>query len=103
MRTIERLSFNVTYQTVTPESAEYGEFDEGGFIVEDIEPDDIQDIISLINSYRCFDWSCSDGSGWLSSDSEVTDYTAMEEIMYSIHANNERSARYLAIALNGAQ
>jgi len=27
----------------------------------------------------------------------------MEEIMYSIHANNERSARYLAIALNGAK
>ena len=101
--TIERLSFNVTYQTTTPESSEYGEFDDSGFIVEDIEPDDIQDIISLINSYRCFDWSCSDNSGWLSSDSEVTDYTAMEEIMYSLHANNPRSARYLAIALNGAQ
>ena len=101
--TIERLSFNVTYQTTTPESSEYGEFDEGGFIVEDIEPDDIQDIISLINSYRCFDWSCSDNSGWLSSDSEVSDYTAMEEIIYSLHANNPRSARYLKIALNGAQ
>ena len=101
--TIERLSFNVTYQTTTPESSEYGEFDDSGFIVEDIEPDDIQDIISLINSYRCFDWSCSDNSGWLSSDSEVTDYTAMEEIMYSIHANNPRSARYLKIALDGAQ
>jgi len=100
--TIERLSLNVTYQTVTPESSEYGEFDDSGFIVEDIEPDDIQDIISLIN-YRCFDWSCSDNSGWLSSDSEVIDYSTMEEIMYSLHANNERSARYLAIALNGAQ
>jgi len=101
--TIERLSFNVTYQTTTPESSEYGEFDDSGFIVEDIEPDDIQDIISLINNYRCFDWSCSDNSGWLSSDSEVIDYSTMEEIMYSLHANNERSARYLAIALNGAQ
>ena len=101
--TIERLSFNVTYQTVTQESAEYGEFDDSGFMFEDIEPDDIQDIISLINSYRCFDWSCSDNSGWLSSDSEVIDYSTMEEIMYSLHANNERSARYLAIALNGAQ
>jgi len=101
--TIERLSFNVTHQTTTPESSEYGEFDEGGFLFEAYEPDDIQDIISLINSYRCFNWSCSDGSGWLSSDSEVTNYTAMEEIMYSIHANNERSARYLKIALNGAK
>ena len=101
--TIERLFFSVTYQTVTPESAEYGEFDEGGFIVEDIEPDDIQDIISLINNYRCFDWSASNSSGWLSSDSEVIDYSTMEEIMYSLHANNPRSARYLKIALDGAQ
>ena len=101
--TIERLSFSVTYQTTTPESSEYGEFNEGGFLFEDYEPDDIQDIISLINSYRCFNWSCSDGSGWLSSDSEVIDYSTMEEIMYSMHANNDRSARYLAIALNGAQ
>jgi len=101
--TIERLSFNVTYQTVTPESSEYGEFDDSGFIVEDIEPDDIQDIISLINSYRCFDWSASNSSGWLSSDSEVIDYSTMEEIMYSLHANNPRSARYLKIALDGAQ
>jgi hypothetical protein len=101
--TIERLSFSVTYQTTTPESSEYGEFDDSGFIVEDIEPDDIQDIISLIDNYRCFDWSCSDNSGWLSSDSEVSDDATMEEIMYSLHANNPRSARYLAIALNGAQ
>jgi hypothetical protein len=101
--TIERLSFSVTYQTVTPESAEYGESDDSGFMIEDIEPDDIQDLISLISNYRCFDWSCSDNSGWLSSDSEVIDYSTMEEIMYSIHANNERSARYLKIALNGAQ
>ena len=101
--TIERLSFSVTYQTVTPESAEYGESDDSGFMIEDIEPDDIQDLISLISNYRCFDWSCSDSSGWLSSDSEVIDYSTMEEIMYSIHANNERSARYLKIALNGAQ
>ena len=101
--TIERLSFNVTYQTVTQESAEYGEFDDSGFMFEDIEPDDIQDIISLINNYRCFDWSASNSSGWLSSDSEVTDYSTMEEIMYSLHANNPRSARYLKIALDGAQ
>ena len=100
--TIERLSFNVTYQIATPESSEYGEFDDGGFMVEDIEPDDIQDLISLINSYRCFSWSCSDSSGWLSSDSEVSDYTTGEEIVYSLHANNPRSVRYLAIALNGA-
>ena len=101
--TIERLSFSVTYQTTTPESAEYGEAADSGFMIEDIELDDIQDIISLINSYRCFDWSCSDNSGWLSSDSEVSDYTKMEEIMYSLHANNPRSSRYLAIALNGVQ
>ena len=101
--TIERLFFSVTYQTVTPESAEYGEFDDNGFMIEDIEPDDIQDIISLINNYRCFDWSCNDNSGWLSSDSEVINYSTMEEIMYSMHANNPRSARYLKIALDGAQ
>jgi len=100
--TIERLSFNVTYQIATPESSEYGEFDDGGFMFEDIEPDDIQDLISLINSYRCFSWSCSDNSGWLSSDSNVLDYATGEEIIYSLHANNPRSARYLAIALNGA-
>jgi hypothetical protein len=101
--TIERLSFSITYQTITPESAEYGEFDEDGFVFEDIEPDDIRDLISLIDNYRCFDWSCSDNSGWLSSDSEVSDDATMEEIIYSLHANNSRSARYLAIALNGAQ
>jgi hypothetical protein len=100
--TIERLSFSVTYQTITPESLEYGEFDDGGFMVEDIEPDDIRDLISLIDNYRCFDWSYSDNSGWLSSDSNVLDYATGEEIIYSLHANNPRSARYLAIALNGA-
>ena len=100
--TIERLSFSITYQTVTPESAEFGEAADSGFMVEAYEPDDIQDLISLINNYRCFDWSCSDNGGWLSSDSEVSDYATLEEIMYSLHANNPRSARYLAIALNGA-
>ena len=100
--TIKRLSFNVAYQTTTPESAEYGEAADVGFMVEDIEPDDIQDLISLINSYRCFSWSCSDNSGWLSSDSDVLDYATGEEIIYSLHANNPRSARYLTIALNGA-
>ena len=104
--TIERLSFSVTYQTVTPESDEFGELDDSGFVVNLHGPDEIQDIIGLIETYRCFTktYGCfGDSIGWLSSDYEVTDYTTMEEIMYSIHANNERSARYLAIALNGAR
>lgn len=95
------ISFSVTYQRVTPESAEHGDYSEQGFLHEDLRIIDLGDIQSLIEEFGTFEPSCSPITTitegiWLSSPDPVEyDYATGEETYYSLHPNNARSAKYL--------
>ncbi len=107
--TIEAIKVNVTFQTVTPESAEYGDYADSGFITENMEFDDFADMVSYVesNGYSLSNASMYPLTGatmhenvWFSTDPEIEDYRTMEEITYSIHPCNDRTARYLFKALH---
>ena len=95
-----QLDFSVTYATITPESAEQGDFEETGFYAENIDFDTFEELVDYIerNGYRY--WSDSRGTGWLSTGFSIEDYATGEEVEYSIHANNDRSQRYLEKAFS---
>jgi hypothetical protein len=97
----EKLSFSMTYSCVTPESAEDGEFSEGGFIWEDATCT-FRELVDYIENDGFTKWSNSDSTGWLSTDYYISDYHTGEERQESLHADNARSLRYLEKAYNMA-
>ena len=90
-----QLDFSVTYATITPESAEYGDFEDTGFYAENIGFDTFAELVDYLERNGYNYWSDSRGTGWLSTGFSVEGYATGEEIEYSIHANNTRSQRYL--------
>lgn len=109
--TIEAIKVNVTFQTVTPESADHGDYADSGFVAENMEFDDFADMVSYVesNGYSLRNASVSpltrdsmDENVWFSTDPEIEDYVTMEEITYSIHPSNDRTARYLFKAMQVA-
>lgn len=95
---MEPLEYSVTYTTVTPESAEYGDFEDSGFEIESITFDYFVELVEYLESNGFRNWSDSRDTGWLSTDYEVEDYGTMEEKQSSIHAKNTRAQRYLELA-----
>ena len=95
---MESLEFSVTYTTVTPESAEYGDFEDSGFEIESITFDYFAELVGYLESNGFRNWSDSSNTGWLSTDYEVEDYETMEEKQLSIHSQNQRAQRYLGLA-----
>lgn len=95
---METLEFSVTYTTVTPGSAEYGDFDDSGFEINSITFNYFCELVDYIESNGFRNWSNSDNTGWLSTDYEIEDYSTMEEKQLSIHAQNSRAQRYLELA-----
>lgn len=88
-----------TYQTVTPESAEHGDFADSGYEFEDVSYT-FRELVDLIYHDGFIEPSIfppkSGDDFWLSSDYEIEDYSTGEEISYSIHLENKspRMLRY---------
>lgn len=96
-------SFNVTYETITPESAENGEADSSGFMLENGSLREAWDIVR---------WGCEGGveanewpmqsPRWVTFYSAERDYRTGEETNYSVHfpgnitpSSARRLARFL--------
>lgn len=100
---MDNLEFAVTYVTVTPESVEYGDYQDTGFEYESITFDYFAELVDFIKSK----WFCMPSEYpckritrdvWLSTDFEYADFETGEQVQYSIHAKNDRAARYLNLA-----
>jgi hypothetical protein len=85
-----------TYQTVTPESAEHGDFADCGFEDEDGYPcvpeDEDETVVSMAVSFLTdkgvMEPSCWPTWGigtWYSTEPQIEDYSTAEEISYSFH------------------
>ncbi len=84
-----------TFEVVTPESAEYGDVSESGFLVES-ESVTFRELVSLMESHPIPSNSHPEGSQWewLSSHPE-TDYRDASETTESIHFARENPPRRL--------
>lgn len=94
----------ITYQTVTPESAEHGDFADSGFESES-EFYTFRELVEALRN-RFSDYSESPGSysarTWASEYGEP-DYRTGNETTRSIHLKDKSKARYWIKALNTAK
>lgn len=92
------LLFNVseTYQHTTPESAEYGDFNETGFNWQNVEY-----TLSELVDYIKDNHFASSGGDWLQTYNEIIDYRLGLEESLSLHVElpTMRHKRYYAKAL----
>ena len=92
---MEKVYFMVgtTYEEVTPESAEHGDFDDQGWELESSEFS-LRELYDLITD-RQYLWERNDDRSWY-TNSEVIDYSDMRTRSYVLHVKvpNERSERY---------
>jgi len=96
--TMDKLEYSITFATITPESAENGDFEQTGFEHESIVFDSFESLVRYIEWNGFYIWSEQPtNTGWLSTDFAI-DYKTMTEKQLSIHAKNERSQRYLELA-----
>ena len=95
---MEKVYFIVskTYAEITPESVEYGEFDDHGFVWEDVE----YDFRDLVNELISGKWHREETNPWLSSGWYTIDYREGREQEENLHIKcpNARSERYYRLA-----
>lgn len=85
----DQFLYSITYQTVTPESAEHGDYADQGFIVEK-ESGTLEEIArEAKNRYGIYSNTSSPAvaSSWASVDPE-RDYQSGEETYYNLHVRN---------------
>lgn len=92
-------SISKTYQTITPESAEDGDFADSGFEFENVEYT-FRELVGEMREYletSSYPLSNGENDFWVSSGFETTDYATGEETSYSLHfdrSNPERLRKY---------
>lgn len=93
---------SMTYDIVTPESAENGETEDRGFLWENI-PYSFRETVVLIKDGGFMYPSCSNGiPNWLSTEGETDPHTGETETR-SLHPNNDpKSLRYWKKACRAA-
>lgn len=92
MRGDKKLKYGITYQTITPESAEHGDYDDAGWEVEE-QVEDLSEILKIANNYGIYEPSSSrimGGEWWSSVDPSGTRsyYEKGEETYYSLHISH---------------
>ena len=80
---------SMTYQVVSPESAEAGDFEDSGFEIEDEHYDYLHEIVSdsPIRNHSWVEWSSSPPDGkndWIVSEGEP-DYSSGNDTSYGLH------------------
>jgi hypothetical protein len=71
------MKFNVTYEIVTPESAENGDFEETGFELKDAT---LREAVGIVGRR-----SCEDSGRWFTQADGSTDYRTGANTRYSLH------------------
>jgi len=89
MRGDKKFKYGITYQTITPESAEHGDYEDSGWEVEE-QVENLSEILKVANSYGIYEPSSSKiigGEWWSSIDPSGTRsyYEEGEETYYSLH------------------
>lgn len=100
---MDKLEFSVTYQEVTPESAEYGEASDTGFDHESLVFDTFEELVGYLDSNgftQTSHWPAHSIGvhQWLHNESYITCYESLTYRSEAIHPQNERAARYLTLA-----
>lgn len=85
----KKFKYGITYQTITPESAEHGDYEDSGWEVEE-QVENLSEILKVANSYGIYEPSSSrimGGEWWSSIDPSGTRsyYEKGEETYYSLH------------------
>jgi hypothetical protein len=84
------LSISKTYEIITPESAEHGDFEETGFEFEH-EQYSFKDLCDLIMDEGFY----NEGSDWLNTVDPDRNYATGEETFYGLHFDRENKERNL--------
>lgn len=82
--------FNVTYETVTPESAEDGDLADAGFYMEDVSLREAWDFLRFQGGFEA-DNSWTEKARWLTSQPEECFRTG-ESTTYSLHFPEKMTA-----------
>lgn len=95
-----------TFSEVTPESAEYGDYSDSGFINEG-EEIGFRELVDKLKDYRGAEPSSSgvvDQHTWFTLNCGIVDYGTCTERQESIHfADTERKAKYWIKATKAAK
>ena len=93
-----KIKYSITFTTITPESAEHGDFADTGFEVED-DTDTLRDLLDIAENHGIVQNSTNDLTEWFSSNYVITDYSTGEEKQYCLHikdiSHRNRVAKYL--------
>lgn len=93
------IKYSITYQVISPESVEIGEFEDQGFEIQDAFLDDFRDLVNLIKNKGFFGFSCYPiqvyKGCWLCTVSPENDYTNGFETYYNLHLENINVLRHL--------
>ena len=96
------IKYSETFATITPESAEYGDYEETGFIDENLDSD-FRDMVDLLECTEVSSSSPQFGDWFTLYDSNdgTPDYyeTGVSE-QRSYHPKTERDFRYMLKAYN---
>ena len=100
------LLINRCYATVTPESAENGDFEDTGLVYQDADLT-FRELVQELREFTSLSSSHSTGSigDWASTGFETSDYRTGEEREETLHfsrENPERFHKYWAKALRAA-
>ena len=85
------------FADVTPESAEYGDYEETGILSEwDLT---FRELVEELTSHR--QWQCVEGSDWLSTGFHTIDYGTCRDREETLHVRRHtaRHERYYQLAL----
>lgn len=82
---------DVTYQVISQESAEHGEYADSGYQHEDLEFDFLAAVALYIKEHGGVEFS---GSDWWNTVDPERDYATGDEIYYSFHPKNLEVAEF---------
>lgn len=97
------MKYSITFEVYTPESIEFGEPEETGFICEDIEADSLKEMVLYMLKEGFTSPSSSDFHPgiWYSWPENQIDYQSGEEEIQSLHLSDltERQAKWIYNAI----
>lgn len=98
------IEVSITYETITPESAEHGDFADSGFESES-EFYTFRELVSVLRQrFTQYSQSLGPYTAWMyASEYSEPDYRTGEETVRSIHLKDKSKARYWIKALNTAE
>lgn len=87
-----------TYADVTPESAEHGDFEDTGFMWEDVEYT-FRELVEEFSGHNC--WQLAEGADWLTSGIFTVCYRTCRDREENLHIERPtpRHERYYQLAL----